>query len=185
MRMMSENWIVLGAVLALTAGATAMVYYPQHKKLSQCQVQIEQQHQAMREDVSKASVVPSMVRQVQDMRSRHKNLDRRLPQQKELASFLGEITSQVSQERLANQVIMPGSKPLCEDEYNTLPIEMKFQGTFLSLVSFLKRIDRMERLTRVQRLRISADPKNKDLGIELQLNIYFTASDALDAPRRG
>ena len=53
---------------------------------------------------------------------------------------------------------------------------MRFRGSYLSLVDLLQRIDKMERLTRVQRLKITREKQGDSLDIELQMNIYFTES---------
>jgi hypothetical protein len=58
---------------------------------------------------------------------------------------------------------------------------MRFKGSYLTSVDFFKRIDKMERLTRIQKLKITNKPSEDEqrdpiLDIELQLNIYFTES---------
>ncbi len=125
--------------------------------------------------------LPDLARQVGQMQARYKNMDRRLPKQQELGAFLKEISSDLAEAKLVNQSIEPGS-PQREQLYHTLPIVMKFQGSYLSLAAFLKRIQDMERLTRVQTLIIGPNHEESrkttdgDLSIELHLNIYFTES---------
>lgn len=172
-----DNWIMLGIVLTLVVAATFVFYIPQGKKLDDLHAQIETQKNSNAANSLKAAVVPTLMRQVQDMNSRHKNMDRRLPKQKELGGFLQEISGNLAKERLYNPEFLPGS-PSKEELFLTLPITMKFQGNYLSLASFLGRIDNMERLTRVQKLLIAMDPKNKDgkINCEMQMNIYFTES---------
>ena len=126
------------------------------------------------DETSEAAVVPRLFRQVHAMRAQYPNFQRRLPKRKELGGFLREITGQLSDDGLSNQLIEPGS-PSREEFFHTLPIIMRFKGSYLSLGSFLERIGRMERLTRVQKLSItSAGDSPDELDIELQLNIYFT-----------
>ena len=53
---------------------------------------------------------------------------------------------------------------------------MRFDSTFDGLVSFLRQIDKMERLTRVERIHIAPSSESKALRVEMVMNIYFTES---------
>jgi Tfp pilus assembly protein PilO len=169
-----------GVLVAIVLIAVLAVYLPQSHQRDQINAQGVSEKLSMETDLKTCQVVPELVRQVDEMKNRYRNLDRRLPKQKELGGFLREISANLLQARLANQIIEPG-KPDQGELYHTLPIMMKFEGNYLSLANFLKRIDDMERLTRVQKMSISLDRDAKDkpegnVSIELQLNIYFTES---------
>jgi Tfp pilus assembly protein PilO len=130
---------------------------------------------ALEADGQKAFVVPELLRQVEVMKGKYKDFDRRLPKRQELGGFLREISEGLSQENLTNQTIEPG-RPAQEDLFFTLPIVMKFRGSYLSLARFLERIDAFERLTRVQKLDIMPGGEGGALDITVQMNIYFTES---------
>jgi Tfp pilus assembly protein PilO len=144
--------------------------------------------------------------------------DRRLPRQKELGGFLKEISTILEEgdsgeattlpanpgtnndwegvasaggSKLAVQLIEPGS-PTRGELFNTLPITMRFRGTYRQACCLMKRLEQMERLTRIQKLSIkktcldeqaSSDrdtpagtsPKSGyGMDVEIQMNIYFT-----------
>jgi hypothetical protein len=95
--------------------------------------------------------------------------------------------------KLAVQLIEPGS-PTRGELFNTLPITMKFRGTYQQACRLMKRLEQMERLTRIQKLSIKktclddqaateqetpsgAPPKGGyGMDVEIQMNIYFTES---------
>ena len=183
--------VALVLLVVSIAGAMLFVYVPQDRELNRLQAQIISRKRDIAKQTERASVVPKLLRETQAMKAQYKNFDRRLPQQKELGGFLREISGHLSKEQFSNQVIEP-SNPKREPLFNTLPIIMKFKGSYLSLGTFLDQINKMERLTRVQRLTISAPPsaegisggENADAGqlvdgldIELQLNIYFITNN--------
>jgi Tfp pilus assembly protein PilO len=119
-----------------------------------------------------------MVRQVEEMKTLYQNFDRRLPGRQELGGFLREISSNLSEEGFTNKVIEP-AQPARETLFHTLPIILRFRGSYPSLASFLQRLERMERLTQVQRLsvaRAGSKMAGDDLRIEVRMNIYFTES---------
>ncbi|MFB3891508.1 MAG: type 4a pilus biogenesis protein PilO [Phycisphaerae bacterium] len=170
-----DNWIVLGIAVAMTLTAILGVYARQGRKLDELQARMVAQRARLESESQKVAIVPEMIRQVQALKNRYSGFDRKLPKSKELSGFLKEISSCVSQMDLTNQSIEPLS-PTRQEHFNTLPIKMKFHGTYLSLAAFLDQVERMERLSRVQKLTIAGGEKGSELDIELQMNIYFTES---------
>ncbi len=174
-RMMKDSWIVLGVLTGVVATAVVFLYMPQSKRLDELRTEITTQELALAADATKAAVVPSLLREVESMKLQYKDFGRRLPKRRELGGFLREISGHLNQGDLSNQLIEPGN-PSREELFHTLPIIMRFKGSYLSLAKFLQRIDKMERLTRVQTLKITREKEGDSLDIELQMNIYFTES---------
>jgi len=175
-RIGKDTWLMLGVVAATVAMAVLLVYRPQSNRLDQIRAQIVSQERSLKTDSELASVVPTMLQQVEAMKRRYKDFDRRLPERQELGGFLREISSHVADENLSGQLIEPGS-PDKNELFHTLPIIMRFKGSYLSVASFLKRLEGMERLTRVEKLQLTRDKKAiqpNELDVELQINIYFT-----------
>jgi Tfp pilus assembly protein PilO len=170
-----DGIIMCGIVVVMTAAGFQFGYRPSARKLEQIREETSDVRASLLADSEKASAVPQLLRQVEEMKGKHKDFDRRLPRRAELGGFLREISEDLSQESLSNQTIEPG-RPTQEDVYFTLPIVMRFQGSYLSLVRFLERINRFERLTRVQKLSIIPGAAENQLDITMQMNIYFTES---------
>lgn len=177
MNFKKDNLIVLVILGVFVLCAVFFVYVPQGRKIDKLRTQITTQSRHLAEESKKVAIVPDLQRQVNTMKSRYRNFDSRLPRRQELGGFLREISGHLANEKLSNQLIEPG-KPCREELFHTLPIIMKFKGSYLALGAFLKQINQMERLTRVQKLSIrqGQDKKDELLEIELQLNIYFTES---------
>ena len=175
MSLTKDNLVVLGILGVFVTLALLLVYIPQSKDLSDLETRITTRQRKLTDDSERAAVVPDLQRTVNLMKARYRGFDRRLPKRKELGGFLREISGHlVADEKLSNGEIRPGT-PTRQELFHTLPIVMKFKGPYLALVALLERIDKMERLTRVQKL-TATQTKTGDLDIELQLNIYFTES---------
>jgi len=170
-----ENWIVLGLMVAVLFGSYRMIYRPQCLQLNRLRDELAAKKSVLETDMEKAAVIPQMIKQVQEMKTTYKDFDCRLPRSKELGGFLREISSIQEQSNLSGAT-MNTQNPVSGDLYNTMPITMRLKGKYLALAEFLKRMDTMARLTRVQRLMIQkAKSTDKgDLDIELLMNIYFT-----------
>ena len=176
-----DNLVVIGVLMGVIVATAALVYFPQQRKLRDLRSRIARQKLRLVATGKKATAVPEMLRTVQNMRQRYGDFDRQLPQRKEIGGFLREISGNLSEEALANQSIEP-ENPTQQKLFHTLPILLRFQGSYLSLASLLKRLEKMERLTQVQRLSITNGTGAKREGvqdrldIELRMHIYFTES---------
>ena len=170
---MIETAAVLGLIIALVVGAIMVAYLPQRRELECLQSEIAEQKLRIQSVSADVEVVPSMVEHVSAMKALYKDFDRKLPKSSELYGFLGKIGRHLEEGELSSQGIKPG-RPIREELFHTLPIIMRCEGRYSELTKFLAEIDKMERLTRVQKLLISAGPKGDDLRIEVHMNIYFT-----------
>jgi len=183
MKITKDIWIVIGILAAMVTSAVVFVYRGQGKRLDELEVRIGSTKSTVDSQSQTVAIFPELVKQVKSMRDRYKNFDRRLPGRQELGGFLKEISGYLGDEHFSDQLIEPGS-PTRQELFHTLPIIMRFRGSYLTSVDFFKRIEEMQRLTRIQKLKITKNtPKgsgqNSDdsvLDIELQLNIYFTES---------
>ncbi|MHC4982554.1 MAG: type IV pilus inner membrane component PilO [Planctomycetota bacterium] len=176
-----DSLIVLGILAAMVISATLFVYVPQASSREQLETEIATLKTSLAADAEKARVVPQMLRHIDEMKKRYnKRWEKKLPKRKELGAFLREISENLEREELAGKLIEPGN-PKKEELFHTLPILMRFQGSFTALSNFLDRLDRMERLTRIQNVHISADNNHVPavLDVQLRMNIYFTDTEDL------
>ena len=175
MRCGKDSWVVVGILVVLVTVAAVFLYRSQEKELDLLKTRLKAAKSLLEVQSQKASIVPDLTRQIGAMKKQYKDFDRRLPQSKEIGEFLRELSAHLGEEKLSDESFNPGS-PQRRELFQTQPITMKFKGAYLSTVDFLRRIDRMKRLTRVQKLKIKRISGQKDLDIEVQLNIYFTES---------
>jgi type IV pilus assembly protein PilO len=175
MRLTRSNLIVLGIMAAVTVTYVLVVFRGQSSTLEGIQARAAQCRRELESDAAKAAPIPHMVREIEAMKRRFdQDWQRRLPQRQELAAFLREISTNLSQAGLgAHATIEPG-KPTHGPLYNQLPITVKLEGGFLALADFLTRVDAMARLTRIEQLKITRMEGSQRLQIEVGMNIYFT-----------
>ena len=169
-RIPKEVCIVAAVILAMIGVASLAFYIPQGRKLEQIRTQITTQQRTLEASVQSVQSLPVMIQQVQALKNRYRDFDRRLPKSQELHEFLRQISGYLGQKELRT------ASATREEHFNTLPISMKFRSSYLNLAGFLDRVENMERLSRVQKLIINNDDKGDELDVELQMNIYFTES---------
>ena len=170
-----QTVMVLGIVVVAVVAAGLLVFLPQGRKLKHLDQRMTAQTQRLEADASLAAIVPALLREIEESKRHYKDFDRRLPEQKELGGFLRDIASHLTACNLSNQLIEPGN-PTRSELFHTLPIIMRFRGSYLDIAKFLRELEQMERLARVERLSIVNDPDTPELEAELQINIYFIES---------
>ncbi|MHC4294017.1 MAG: type IV pilus inner membrane component PilO [Planctomycetota bacterium] len=170
-----DSWIVLTLVVAAVGLSALLIYAPQGHELQELRSRIDLLKTAQTKDFREASTGPEMVRRIEKMKRRYQNFHRPVTKRNELDDPLREINDILSSEQLANQSIEPAA-PIRKDIYHTVGVVMKFEGSYLSLGSLLKRIDEMKHVTRVRKLSISGTPEQRDLDVEMHMNIYFLES---------
>jgi Tfp pilus assembly protein PilO len=176
MRGSGRETLILTLVAVVIGGAgLAFGYLPCSRELDRCRQEAAGLQAALEADRKTAQGLPELLRQVETLKGKLQDFDRRLPKRQELGGFLRDISASLSRENLSNQAIEPG-KPTQEDLLFTLPIVLKFRGSYASVARFLERIDRLERLTRVQKLSVVPAPSDDLLDVTVQMNIYFIES---------
>jgi len=169
-----DSLLMIGILLVGILLAVLVVYRPQSQQKEQLRGEIASMEQQLAADARGASVVPAMLRQVNELRQEFRGWDRRLPGSEDLGGFLKEISlAQEQQPGIISEGVVPGV-PHEEKFYYALPIIMRFRSSYLDLAGFLKRISKMDRLTRVNKLVVVAAPGETQLEVELHLNIYYT-----------
>ena len=183
MRPTKDNLVVAALLGGMVIAAMILIYFPQSRDLGELRMSIATQRADLDAKSKQALIVPDFLRHINAMKNRYKNFHTRLPRSKELGGFLKEISRLLAGEGLATTHFQSGT-PSEEELFNTLPINMKLTGSYRSLGRLLKNINGMKRFTRVQRLvLIRPAPRagtedgdsgaDRELEIELQLNIYF------------
>lgn len=174
MRMARQDMIIGGIFAIMLGGYFLGVWRTQSRWMERARTELAAKRRQVNADTLTASRVDPLRRDIEALKQRYNNdWDRRLPKSQDLAKFLREISGNLAQDNLSSQFFQPGS-PNRGPLYNRLPINMKFAGDFLGLGRFLRHIDGMTRLTRVERLTIEPRQDEAGLNVELGMNIYFT-----------
>ncbi len=175
MKINKSSMIVLGVTAAMVLVAVVGVYVPQGRKLQQIKADTDARRAAIAADSQKIAVLPELSREVQTLKDRYQDFDRKLPKNQDSHEFVRQINTSLTSAALTNQSIELGHSSR-EPNFSMLPVNLKFHGSFLSLAAFLDHLDRMQRIWRVQKMTIGREEKEGELGIELQMAIYFTES---------
>ncbi len=154
-------------------------FRPQTNRLGALNEQIDQQQRELRDNQTKATIRPEVEKQVIALERHLKLFDKRLPKQQELGTFIRDINrlSQQSMIRPFN-VEYPTAGPQRSELFTELPIQLKFEGDFSNVFSFLRQMEQMQRMTRVRNMVIkNTSASSGHVTVDLSMYIYFLDSE--------
>ena len=168
------QWVLGVSMVALSAGFYLFGYHPSTQRLADARSQIAMKQRELMDNQTRTTIRPFVEQQVNESRRKLARFDKQLPKQVEWGQFLNDITLLRDQAGLRDCYIVPtGAKP--NDLFVEFPIQVKFQGDFLNVFSFLRQMEQMQRLTRVRDLTVRAkDPTTGLVDVSLSMNIYYT-----------
>ncbi len=168
------QWILGASTALLLAGFYLFGYRPSTARMSDLRMQIETKARELASNQVRTKIRPEVEQMVSDSKRKLARFDKQLPKNLEWGPFLNDITLLRDQAQLRDCHILPtGAKP--NDLFVEYPISVKFQGDFLSVFSFLRQMEQMQRLTRVRDLTVRAkEPGSGVVDVSLSMNIYYT-----------
>src|SRR5262245_21666056 len=93
---------------------------------------------------------------LQEVTTRIANVQRRVPQASDEGDFLHQLTELASNEKLSIKEYNPG-KAEARDGYAEMQVMLKGEGSFGSICTFVDRLNKLARLSKVKELTLTAE----------------------------
>jgi len=172
---------ILGVCLAFALGLFYVCgYRPSSHRLADLQMEIQHKRRQLNDNTSQVAVLPALIEAVTELEKRLALYDKQLPRQQELDRFIKDINTLVHDASLKRVEVKPAVMPVRSQLFAEQPVNLKFEGDFMSVFSFLRQTEQMQRLTRVKELKLKSSDRADKAGqveVELSMNIYFAAED--------
>jgi Tfp pilus assembly protein PilO len=166
--------VVLAVAMVVAIGAFYFVWYrPATSKMHALRARLDQDHQSLEAQRSRADELPTVAKQVESLRQRLAEFDRRIPRHQELPQFLDNLESVKQQAGVTKWTLKP-SDPRTTDSYTEQAFHIDFEGEFAQVSDFLARVESMDRMTRVRRLALkAADSTRGTVEVQMDVCIYY------------
>jgi type IV pilus assembly protein PilO len=170
---------VLGSTMVCALGAFYLFgYRPQTNRLATLHEQIDRKQRDLRDNQTNLMIRPDVERTVRELEKKLDKFNTRLPRQQELGQFIRDVNRLSQQSMLRPFNVEYPAAPQRTELYAELPIQLKFEGDFLNVFSFLRQMEQMQRLTRVRSLQIHSNgTPSGQVAVELSMYIYFADSE--------
>lgn len=138
---------------------------------------IKQTKAALREVITKGTIgsrqLPVLKEQLQKLQGTVSNYEVNVPTQRDLGGFLQQIANLMTDHSLSEQVVAP-SKEIEADGLSCIPINIKCKGRLAQVFQFYKRLQRLDRLVRVEQVKLVNDSDfSGEVGMETKAVIYY------------
>ena len=180
---MSPGMKTVGKKYHLTLGTVAAalvlvfgVYLPQTRKMKAFKETATPLQMEL--DARTARLQTTVTTYAEARRSERKvaSLEEAVPREDRIGQFLESLDRIAHQCALADKNVVPAAV-IESDEVSCLPIEMNFSGDFEAVHEFLRRVESLPRVARVQRMELtSADEGPLELVSSVTMHVYFRPS---------
>lgn len=171
------RFTALAVVLCAVAYA-GLSWWPRSTERTTLAANIEANKKQLGVDRKGVQGIDELREQVKELRSAARNANKIVPVTSDLADVLRRLNSELlaqgmSHQEVQTQAIVNGS------DFNVIPLSMRFQGDYPGIFEFVKNIENMPRLTRINRLEISGVPTNPNepVLVRLELTTFSTSSE--------
>lgn len=161
-------------LVSLALGFYLLSYRPNTRRLSELREQIASQRQELVANQNRADDLPKVAFQVAQLKEQLARYNKRMPRQPDTGQFLNEI-GPLSQASSLHRWDGAYGSPVRNELFGMMPYSVKFQGEFSKVVTFLRQVEDMTRLTRIRDIEIhSIDKKLGLVEVDMTMNIYFS-----------
>ena len=169
------QWTLSSAMVLFAVAFFLFGYRPATVRLAELRAQVEAKQRELQSNQTKTEIRATVEQNVAKLRRQLDRSDKQLPRHQDWGQFMHDITKLRQQFPLDQWLVEPAAQPRQNALFVELPIDMRFEGDFLSVFGFLRQVDQMPRLTRVQDLKVRAKPgKAGKVEVQLLLNIYYS-----------
>jgi Tfp pilus assembly protein PilO len=173
---------LLATVICGTIGY-AFAYAPTIKNIEGTDAMIDE----LKQSVQNAPVIhrehDRASRYLEDVTKRLETLRLRVPADAEAGEFLRQVTQVAAQQHLTISNFQP-ERTAQRDGYAEMEVTLTGKGSFESICSFCNGLGKLPRLSKVQRMTISAGDAANEYPMKVTLLIYFGLQEAGAAPHK-
>jgi len=161
--------------IGLGAGLLAFLllgYRPARARIEALDLRLDAKRRELEQNQNKTRNLAYLEAAVRKLEAQVQTQGRQFPRQPELGQFMRDIT-QISQSLALRDWKYTHGLPKKGNGYFERPIEMRFEGDGQGVVAFLRQLEDLQRLTRVQRLSLKArDSGGSAVETVLTMSIY-------------
>jgi len=164
-------------LLVMPAASWQWMFKPLDRTVADVQRETAEKKQKLQDVATKMARVKDMASEVDELRKALDFCESKLPAEKEYNKVFDEISNLEVKNGLTSKSVRL-LKVVQGSDYSEQPIKMVLTGSFQKgFYPFLAEVERLQRLTRIDEMKITADDKVPgQASVEMVLTIYFDAA---------
>jgi type IV pilus assembly protein PilO len=162
---------VLATVLCAAAGYS-LLHAPTYNSIADTSARIEELKLLVRNAPMMREQHQKVAQKLDQVTTRITDLKARVPRDADAGEFLKELTQLATAENLVIKDFTPG-KPESRNGYAEMHVTLKGAGSYASICTFVDRLSKLKRLSKVKDLTVSAEGDSNEYPMTATLIIYF------------
>lgn len=151
-----QAWVCVIAGLFL-CDFILCAYFPSQQRLASLKQAKTEQRRTIDMAAGQAGELPGLKVRLRDTQRRVEQFEGSVPSDNALGAFLQQVTALMAEQKLTDQVVLPDEE-VESGELGCIPIRMSCQGTLENLFGFFNKLQTMDRLVRIETVKIENDP---------------------------
>lgn len=165
--------MLFAAAGVMVGGFVFFRYLPLRNRIKIVQQTKASERRGASEDQSRSLLLPVLEDQVSKLRESIGDYDAKMPGERNLGVFLSSITELMNEHDLEEQVVSPSGE-IKSDGLNCIPVDIECKGNLAEVFGFFKRLQRMERLIRIEEVKLMNDSDfSGEVRLEMRAVIYY------------
>jgi len=170
MRIEFDQKATVLAVLLLIGLFAGLCWWPRQRERTALRAQVEKHAAQLAADRQRADALPVVREQVAKLRREAADSNKIVPQTSELADLLRRLTSQLDTQNMQEQEIQTEAI-VSGAEFNVIPLTLRFAGSYEGVFGFVRGVESMSRLTRINVLEIVGVPTKPQEPVTVRMDI--------------
>jgi len=158
--------VVVGMFVVFGLG----VLWPLSRKRANVETSITELDTQISQNRTATVGLTALGEQIVDFQQQIDNSHKIVPRDSELASLLRKWSNELEAQQTTDQDIQTQPTVLGED-YNLIPIRLKFRGSFMAAFRFLRHIESLNRLIRIGQLEVTGNPERPDEPLMIRIEL--------------
>jgi type IV pilus assembly protein PilO len=164
--------IVLAAVIMLT-GFGGLRYLPLFRQNQAMAARMQQQKQDMQDIQTHGCLLPELRHQKKLLEESLDCFAQKIPQGRDFARLWQQIADAMNACRLSDQRVQPGTEQKA-GRLSCIPLTIECRGSMEQIFAFVKAVEEMDRLMRMDDLRLENSPEfTADLKMSARVLVYY------------
>ena len=178
MKLGIRELLFFGLMMGLLACSYLFVFKPAAEKRVARQAETEQKRQSLLNLRQSTAGISDLEHKIDEVEKAIKFFESKLPQEKEIDTILREVWQMAEANALQTKTI----KTLKSERaagYSEQPIQLSLAGDFQGFHSFLRQLEKMSRIVRVQQMKLDKiTTREGEMQAHMTISIFFESDGA-------
>lgn len=183
MKLGPREWLFLFLLLATPAAAYTFVFQPRNEQIAEVRALVDAKREKLAQLKAATEQIEDLGEEIHRLNKAVDVFERKLPAQREVEVILKEVWQLATRHGLTPRSVRTDN-PHTAAMFAELPLDMEITGDFDGFYSFLLDLEKLQRITRLGRMKLEKVTSGDGLiKAELVLSIFYEPREAAAAAK--